>query len=215
MALIKSENADLRTKWQLWVEISTVISLAILIVAFYFFPDLENTVVLRQEVQEVVKVEQVEVTKQEVKPPPPPRPQVPVAVPNETVLDDETVYDSELKVSAEVAPPPPVENTEEEEATIFAVVEENPEPLGGLGAIQSRVEYPDLAKKAGVEGTVSVRAAIDEKGNVIKTTIIKGIGAGCDEAAMAAVQKTKFKPGSQRGKAVKVWIAIPIRFRLR
>ena len=213
MSLRKSPEADLRSKWQLWVEISTVLSLAILIMAFYFFPDLENKIVYKTDVQEVVKVENVEITKQEVKPPPPPRPVVPVAVPDDQTVDDEVVFESEMKVDAVVEAPPKQE--EEEEAAIFEVVEENPEPVGGIAAIQSKVEYPELAKKAGVEGTVTIRAAIDEKGNVIKTTVIKGIGAGCDEAAAKAVEKTKFKPGSQRGKSVKVWMAIPIRFRLR
>lgn len=214
MALRKTDEADIKSKWQLWIEISTVGSLAALILAFYFFPDLKNEVVYKTEVQEVVKVEQVEVTKQEVKPPPPPRPQVPVAVPDDQVLDDEVVFESELKADAEVAPPPPPA-AEEEEAAIFEVVEELPEPMGGISAIQSRVEYPELAKKAGIEGRVTIRAAIDEKGNVIKTQVVKGIGGGCDEAAIKAIEKTKFKPGSQRGKPVKVWMAIPIAFKLR
>jgi len=214
MALKKTEEADIKSKWTLWVEISTVCSLSGLILAFYFFPNLENQIVYKSEVQEVVKIEQVEVTKQEVKPPPPPRPQVPVAVPDDQVLEDEVVFESELNQNAEVAPPPPVA-TEEEEAAIFEVVEEQPEPMGGISAIQSRVEYPELAKKAGIEGRVIIRAAIDEKGNVIKTQVMKSIGGGCDEAAIKAVEKTKFKPGSQRGKSVKVWIAVPIQFRLR
>ena len=181
MALKKTEEADIKSKWNLWVEISTVCSLSGLILAFYFFPNLENQVVYKSEVQEVVKIEQVEVTKQEVKPPPPPRPQVPVAVPDDQVLEDEVVFESELNQNAEVAPPPPVA-TEEEEAAIFEVVEEQPEPMGGISAIQSRVEYPELAKKAGIEGRVIIRAAIDEKGNVIKTQVMKSIGGGCDEA---------------------------------
>ncbi len=215
MALKKTDEADIKSKWNLWVEISTVCSLSGLILAFYFFPNLENQVVYKSEIQEVVKIEHVEVTKQEVKPPPPPRPQVPVAVPDDQVMDDEDVYfQSELNQNAEVAPPPPQVN-EEEEATIFEVVEEEAEPLGGLSAINKNVEYPDLAKRAGIVGKVLVRAAIDEKGNVIKTMIIKGIGGGCDEAAENAVKKTKFKPGSQRGKPVRVWISVPINFSLR
>ncbi|MBN8707121.1 MAG: energy transducer TonB [Bacteroidetes bacterium] len=215
MALIKNPDADIRKSWKLWTEVSAVATLALMIMAFVFFPDLKNQVVLKSEVQEVVKVEEIEVTKQEVKPPPPPRPQVPVMVPNDQVMEDEVVYDSELKVEDTPPPPPPVAAAEEEEATIFEVVEDQPEPIGGIGAIQSKVVYPEIAKKAGIEGTVVIRAAIDEKGNVIKTVIAKGIGAGCDEAAVEAIRKVKFKPGSQRGKPVKVWLSIPIRFKLK
>lgn len=215
MALIKTPEADIRRRWKLWTEVSGVATLAIIITAFVFFPDLKNQVVLKEEKQEVVKVEEIEVTKQEVKPPPPPRPQVPVMVPNDQVMEDEVVYDSELKVADTPPPPPPAAAIEEEEATIFEVVEDQPEPIGGIGSIQSKVIYPEIAKKAGIEGTVVIRAAIDEKGNVIKTVIAKGIGAGCDEAAVEAIRKVKFKPGSQRGKPVKVWLSIPIRFKLK
>jgi len=89
-----------------------------------------------------------------------------------------------------------------------------PEPVGGIAAIQSAVVYPEIAKRAGVEGTVYVEAYVDESGVVTRTSIVKGIGAGCDEAGEAAVMKTRFKPGKQRGKAVKVKMSIPIRFRL-
>jgi periplasmic protein TonB len=52
-----------------------------------------------------------------------------------------------------------------------------------------------------------------KQGNVTKAEITKGIGSGCDEAAMDAVLKTKFKPGVQRGNPVKVKITIPIVFK--
>ncbi|MEX0601889.1 MAG: energy transducer TonB, partial [Bacteroidota bacterium] len=102
-----------------------------------------------------------------------------------------------------------------DEDVYFVAVEDLPEPVGGLAAIQRAVVYPEIAKRAGVEGTVYVEAFVDENGTVTRTSVVRGIGAGCDEAAMTAVQKTKFKPGKQRGKAVKVRMSIPIRFRLQ
>jgi len=98
----------------------------------------------------------------------------------------------------------------EEEPQYFVAVEEMPEPIGGIQAIQSKIVYPEIAKRAGVEGKVYVLAFVDENGNVTKVTLTKGIGAGCDEAAMEAVRKTKFKPGKQRGKPVKVQVQIPV-----
>lgn len=215
MPIIKSPEADIRKKWKSILELCLIFTLCILITAFYFFPDVKTGFALKTETNEVVKVEEIEITKQEVKPPPPPRPQVPVVIPEDQMLEDEVVFDSELNVEAEVAPPPPAAPDEEDEEQIFAVVEEQPEPIGGLAAIQSKVVYPDIAKKAGTEGVVIVRAAINEKGEVIKTEIAKSLGAGCDEAAVEAIKKVKFKPGSQRGKPVKVWLSIPVRFRLR
>ena len=52
-------------------------------------------------------------------------------------------------------------------------------------------------------------------GIVTKVELIRGIGAGCDEAAMDAVHKTKFKPGKQRGKPVKVQVTVPVLFKLQ
>jgi protein TonB len=109
---------------------------------------------------------------------------------------------------------PPKENKiEEEEPAYFVVVEQMPEPIGGLADIQKRVIYPSVALQTGIEGKVYVRAMVNEAGVVTQTEILKGIGAGCDEAAADAVAKTKFKPGIQRGKPVKVQLTIPIVFK--
>ena len=89
-----------------------------------------------------------------------------------------------------------------------------PEPVGGISAIQKRVVYPEIARRAGIEGKVFVQAFIDEKGDVIKTKIIKGIGSGCDESAMKAVKETKFTPAKQEDKLVKVQVVVPVLFKL-
>ena len=108
-----------------------------------------------------------------------------------------------------------VEEKKEEAPHYFVAVEEMPEPIGGIAAIQQLITYPEIAKRAGVEGKVYVLAFVDESGNVTNAKIIKGIGAGCDEAAIDAVRQTKFKPGKQRGTPVKVQVSIPIVFKLQ
>jgi periplasmic protein TonB len=102
----------------------------------------------------------------------------------------------------------------EEAPTYFVAVEEMPEPIGGIKAIQEKITYPEIAKRASVEGKVYILAFVDENGNVTKATVLKGIGAGCDEAARDAVLGTKFKPGKQRGTPVKVQVSIPVVFKL-
>lgn len=211
-------HAEIKNKWKIWVEESTVITLAFLIAMFYYFPDINSITPIREFKQEIVTLEQVEITRQEVKPPPPPAFTRMAVSDNPNIEEAEINFSSELDVNADVAAtilePPKVELSEED-APIFEVVEELPEPIGGISTIQKNIIYPELAKKAGLEGLVIIRAAIDAKGNVIKTQIIKGIGGGCDEAAAEAVQKTKFKPGSQRGFPVRVWVSVPVRFKLR
>ena len=217
MALKKNPKADLRRSYKKVFELSLIIALAILIVAFKFFPHIKAEAQLAEGPQELFKVEDVQQTKQENRPPPPPKPPIPIEAPSEDVLEDIEIGETELDVNAQVeAPPPPkVEKKVDEEPQYFVAVEEMPEPIGGIQAIQSKIVYPEIAKRAGIEGKVYVLAFVDETGTVTKAEIIKGLGAGLDEAALNAVKATKFKPGKQRGKPVKVQVSIPIVFKLQ
>ncbi|MEE9289255.1 MAG: energy transducer TonB [Bacteroidota bacterium] len=211
MAVRKVPDADLRLKYPRVFELSLIIALGVMIISFRFIPIYgEKSGPLKYE-QELVQVEDIENTRQENRPPPPPRPPIPIEAPSDEVLDDIDIIDTELDITADVAPPP----SDFDEETYFLAVEDMPDIIGGLESIQRNVIYPDLAIRAGVEGTVYVTAFVDEKGIVTKTEIAKGIGAGCDEAASWAVSKARFIPGKQRGKPVKVRVSIPIRFRIK
>ena len=218
MALVKSPKADLRAHYKKTFEFSLIISLVFLIVAFRFFPNIQEKKVALEGPQELINMEDIQQTRQENRPPPPPKPPIPIEAPSEDVLQDIEIQSTELDVNADVAapPPPPEENKNtNEEPQYFVAVEDMPEPIGGIAAIQSKIVYPEIAKRAGVEGKVYVKAFVDTKGNVTKVVVQKGIGAGCDEAAMKAVKETKFKPGKQRGKPVNVQVSIPVVFRLQ
>lgn len=218
MPVYKTPKADLRRKYTRYVEISLIISLALLIIAFKFFPKMESGPKQVQTVQELVNVEDIVKTKQENRPPPPPKPPIPIESPSDNVLEDVEIGSTEIDLSQNIeAPPPPPKDEKkivEEDIQYFEVVEEMPEPIGGIEAIQKKIVYPEIAKRAGVEGRVYILAYVDENGNVTKTEVLKGIGAGCDEAAEKAVRETKFKPGKQRGKPVRVKVAVPIIFKL-
>ncbi|GEM_PF-774760 len=108
----------------------------------------------------------------------------------------------------------PTHLTAQNEEAYFVAVENLPEPIGGMMAIQQKIVYPESARRAGVQGIVYIEAFINERGDVDRAVVRKGIGSGCDEAAVAAVKQSKFRPGTQQGVPVKVRLAIPIRFRL-
>jgi TonB family protein len=75
--------------------------------------------------------------------------------------------------------------------------------------------YPEEAKKKGEEGTVSIRALIDESGQVKSTNLIKSSGFGdLDIEADKWVRNTKFKPYLENGVPQSVYVQIPIRFKL-
>ncbi len=217
MALIKSPKADLRRQYKKIMEISIIISLALLILAFKFFPNIKESKVIQQAPQQLINLQDIQQTTQETRPPPPPKPEIPIAVPSEDVLNDITLQSTELNQNAIVAPPPPPkeEKKTDEEPQYFVAVENMPEPIGGIAAIQSKIVYPQIAKRAGVEGTVYIKAYVNKNGIVTKAVLLKGIGAGCNQAALKAVEETKFTPGSQRGKPVNVMVSIPVVFRLQ
>ncbi|HKK44035.1 MAG TPA: energy transducer TonB [Balneolaceae bacterium] len=213
----KHIKADLRKYYTLFLEIGLVAVLLIFIVAMKVdFRSKQKQVDLTQE-QEVVKMQEVIQTKQEETPPPPPRPPVPVAVPNDQVIKDEI-----LNINAEIdldqkmdLPPPPEEAKKQDEEDFFVAVEQMPELIGGLAKLQSSISYPEMARKAGIEGRVIVQFIVTETGKVENPKVIRGIGGGCDEEALKAVSKARFKPGRQRGNAVRVQYSLPVVFRLQ
>ncbi len=215
MALPKNPKVDIKLKYRKFFELSLIAALLLLILAFKFFPDVKGSTLATEAPQELVKMEDVDITKQETAPPPPPKPPIPIEAPSDNELEDIEIEDTEIDINEEVAaPPPPVVEEEEVAVEFFVAVEEMPDPIGGIAGIQQKIVYPEIAKRAGVQGRVYIKAFVDESGVVKKAEVIKGIGAGCDEAAVAAVLKTKFKPGKQRGKPVRVQVSIPILFKL-
>ncbi|MGN8224878.1 M56 family metallopeptidase [Gracilimonas sp. BCB1] len=96
----------------------------------------------------------------------------------------------------------------------FFVVEEMPKLKGGMAALQSKVEYPEAARKAGIEGRVTVQFIVNEQGNVENAQVVRGIGGGADEEALRVIQDAEFVPGVQRGRLVRVQYALSINFRL-
>ncbi len=113
-----------------------------------------------------------------------------------------------------VEPPKPEVRKEVIDETYYVAVDMMPEPNGGMESVQRKIVYPAAAKKEKVEGKVIVKAFIDESGTVRRTEIIKGIGSGCDEAALAAVMSSHFKPGRMNGKVVRVQMSIALEFKL-
>ncbi len=89
-----------------------------------------------------------------------------------------------------------------------------PEPKGGIEGVYSKIQYPKVAQQVGIQGKVYLLIYINENGDVDDVKVLKGIGAGCDEAAIDAVKNTKFTPGKDNGTAIKVKLSLPITFKL-
>ena len=220
MSVRKTEEANLREEYPVWIQLGLVVALSILLIGFSW--DLQNQQQFKVDLEEqdVVEMEEVQQTKQEVKPPPPPKPPVPMEVPNDEIIEDQNVdFDASLDLDESLdtsqGPPPPDDGEEEEEQEVFVVVEDSPELMGGLAALQGEVQYPEFAKKAGIEGRVFVQFVVDEDGNVQNPKVTRGVHKLLNEEAIRAVKQMKFKPGKQRGKPVKVQMSLPVTFRLK
>jgi protein TonB len=73
-------------------------------------------------------------------------------------------------------------------------------------------EFPAEMRAQRVSGIVTVSCQIDEKGNVIDSTVEKSSNPAFDPAAVAAVRKWKFKPAKKDGSAVAIRVSIPVNF---
>jgi protein TonB len=74
--------------------------------------------------------------------------------------------------------------------------------------------YPEIAREAGVEGTVLVRALVSPSGRIERIEIVRS-SPMFDDSAREALARWVFKPAWHQGRPVRVWVAIPVRFRLR
>ena len=102
---------------------------------------------------------------------------------------------------------------------IYTWAEEMPKFPGGdsemLNFFAKNISYPEIAKRALVEGRVVLSFIINKSGEVIDVSVAKGIGAGCDEEAMRVLKSMpRWNPGKQNGKPVLTRITIPVVFKL-
>ncbi len=96
----------------------------------------------------------------------------------------------------------------------FIAVEK--EPAVDIVSLQKLVEYPELARKAGIEGRVIIRVFVRKNGSVQKPFVEFSDNSMLDKAALTAISKYgNINPAIQNGQPVDCWVSIPITFRLR
>ena len=217
MPVIKNFKTNLRAKYSRYIKLSIIFTLALIIAAFKFSPHgvIPEPVPIDSTIW--ITVEDIESTIQKPKPPPPPQPE-PVLVNLDDDLLEIDFDDNDLYEDAIVDRPPPLPDppaNDENEIIDFLPSEDQPKPIGGLISILEKVYYTEIAKRAGIEGTVVIEAVVDKQGKIIDPFVKKSLGGGLDEVALDAVKNTKFHPGMQRGKPVNVRISIPIKIVLR
>jgi protein TonB len=206
----QTPSTNLKLQYKKVLEFGLLISLILHILLLQGYKKVgERKMKLSSDVQ-IFQVEEIPQTERERNAPAPSRPSVPIASEDESLPDDETIEFTELDLDDEPPLPPPPLDTG---APMFFAYDDAPVPIGGWGELKNNLVYPPMAQKANVEGKVVVNAEIDEKGNVGRTWILKSL-VGCDEAAVKAIRKTKWKPAMQRDQPVRVRVAITVVFEL-
>ena len=197
-----------------WFEICLIVSLALHVVVLQS----NKSILLKVKKLDVPilgpDVIDVAVTKQEKVKPAPPRPAYAIPVENDLFPEYEDIPIGTVWEPDTYVPPPLQEELTNEPG--FVVFDQAPKPIGGFSAIMANLEYPEMARKANVEGRVVVYAQIGATGDVIDTKIMQSLGPiGCDEAAIKAIKSVRWHPALQRDRPVSVWISIPVDFKLK
>ena len=100
---------------------------------------------------------------------------------------------------------------------LFTIAQQMPVPPGGDYAFRKKLHddlhFPVEAMEQGITGKVFVQFTVDKQGRIVKPQVVRGLGAGCDEAALAAIQKQgKWTAGTWNGKPIKTKMVVPVQF---
>ena len=212
----KNPEISLEKKKGLFFQIGLVVTLVIVLGAFEWKSYEKVDYNLGQLNLDDLEEEIIPITRQEITPPPPPPPPPEVIVIVEDIVEIVDEAKIETTESDEMVA---IEIEEESDEEFFMVVENMPEfPGGELGLmkyIQKNVKYPPIAKEYNITGKVYVSFIVDKSGSVTDVKIVRGVDKSLDAEAVRVVKSLpKYKPGKQRGKAVRVMFTIPINFTL-
>ena len=228
MEVKKSPKADLENKKTSNLLVGAILTLAVLFVGFEW-SERDKKVTTDTGIETVIFEEEIiPITEQEQPkqaPPPPEAPKVEEVLEimdNDSDVEESTIQASDDTQAAVEVKYTPVEVEEEdvEEQQIFQVVEEMPEFPGGMSEcmkfLGKNIKYPTISQENGVQGRVIVQFVVNRDGSIVDPVVVRGVDPYLDKEALRVIQMMpKWKPGKQRGKAVRVKYTVPVMFRLQ
>lgn len=235
MEIKKSPNADLENKKTLFLEIGLVVALAITGLAFAFSsepvpepysPSVQE--VPQEELDMMVRVEEEA---------PKPQQQEQQKVQAKVLADKITIVENTQKIEVEAIITEDasmfddfsfdvdvVEEEESSEDDIFTILEDPATFQGGGLAdfrkwVMEELRYPQIAQENGIQGNVTIEFVVDEKGKIGRFKVLQSPDPILSDAAIKTLEKANslkrgWKPGKQRGKAVKQKFILPVSFKL-
>ena len=227
MEIKKSEHADLEKGKGTSLLIGFVIALGVMFVALEWTQrEVEDNSELYTVKDVSLNEEMIPITLPEKKTVPPPPAAVTKAEIIEIVEDDADI-EEDIMASTE-------DNTEwvdiddydvvtvepePEEEEIFMVVEDQPEFPGGTAALldylRKNIKYPAICRENNIQGRVLVTFIVNKDGAIVEPEVVKSVHPQLDREALRVISTMpNWKPGSQRGKPVRVKYTVPVNFRL-
>lgn len=225
MEVKKSPQADLENKKNIFLEIGLMLALGTILFAF------EWKVSGRQPADFVTvseiptEIEMVPITMMhQITPPPPPTPKpfdlLEIVDEIDPLSDDLDIIDaddeSNNKESFDLNNLNYDEKYDTDEVIAFVPSEDMPVfPENIQKWLSKHVKYPQIALENGVQGKVFVQFVVEKDGSVSNIKVVRGVDASLDKEAVRVVSvMPKWKPGKQRGKAVRVAYTLPIAFQI-
>jgi protein TonB len=200
----------------------------VLVIGVFVFASREKKL-YKSPYRSIARLDMIDAPMNNEAPPPPPPPDVviqgtlaqagnPVPVPDALVAPDQ-VFASVDEISTSSSQIGEAEKEEEPSPDEFIVTDQDYNEVVSrvLGDLQKRVVYPEMARRAGVEGRVSVKVLIGKDGRPKpgRTIVEETASELLNPAAIKAIMGQVFPPATQNGQPVEVWVVIPIVFRLR
>ncbi len=225
MQVKKSQKASLEDKKLTYVLMGFVFVLSVCYVALEWTErEVTKYEVTDMDMQFEEEIE-IQQTSQDITPPPPPPPVQEVEVLN--VVEDD-VETEEIEINTEdtkeeviIQAPVEIKEEDEEEEVVFMVVEKMPEFPGGQQALfkylSENVKYPAIAQENGIQGRVICQFVVNKDGAIVDVQVVRSGGdPSLDKEAVRVIKSMpKWKPGQQRGKAVRVKYTVPVNFKLQ
>lgn len=225
MEIKKSPKADLQNKRGLLLEIGLVVSLALVIVAFWYTPK-ERKVEKLDLPPAIVEQEITEITRQDQKPPEQPKKvEVKViadlieVVTNDTKITTDVSF-AEFDEDTEVIQQVEVQEEEIQDDQPFLIAETMPSFQGGdlntfRNWVQQNVRFPQIALENGIQGRVVLTFVIEKDGRLTNIEVLQTPDRSLSEEAIRVLNKSpKWSPGKQRNQPVRVKYTLPVDFRV-
>ena len=226
MEIKKTPKADLQNKRSLLLEIGLVVSLALVILAFWYTPK-EHKIEKLDLQTAIVEEEITEITRQDQKPP-----EAPKKVEVKVIADLLQVVTNDTKITTEVDFAEFDDNTDfvqtvevkeevVEEDQPFLIAETMPSFQGGdlntfRAWVQQNVRFPQIALENGIQGRVVLSFVIEKDARLTNIQVLQTPDRSLSEEAIRVLSKSpKWSPGKQRNQAVRVKYTLPVDFRVQ